>query len=123
MGKLARNSVQRNTILDITDWVNDNICESLNVAIVAQRSGYTNWHFQRIFKNAHGVSLGSYIRMRRLMLSARDLHMTNDTILDIAIRYGFSSQQAFTRSFKSIFKITPNAYRVAIIESKLFIYD
>lgn len=111
MDKLTRNELQKNIIFDITNWINENICENLSVAIIAKRSGYTNWHFQRIFKKAHGISLGGYIRLKRIMLSAKDLQFTDDTILDISIRYGFSSQQAFTRSFKAILKKTPKTYR------------
>jgi len=40
-----------------------------------------------------------------------DLRDTEQRILDIAVKYGFSSQEAFTRSFKSAYGLTPNEYR------------
>ena len=44
-------------------------------------------------------------------MAAIELRMTNASILDIAIRYNFDSQQTFSRAFKNYFRQTPAAYR------------
>ena len=42
---------------------------------------------------------GRYIRERKLLLAARDLRDTDQRVYDICLKYGFDSQQTFTRVF------------------------
>jgi AraC family multidrug resistance transcriptional activator len=56
-------------------------------------------------------SLGRYIRERKLLLAARDLRESNERVYDICLRYGFDSQQTFTRIFTRAFNQPPGAYR------------
>jgi AraC family multidrug resistance transcriptional activator len=58
-----------------------------------------------------GESLGRYIRERKLLLAARDLRESNERVYDICLRYGFDSQQTFTRIFTRTFNQPPGAYR------------
>lgn len=97
---------------DLTQWIDDNIEQELTLEIVAQKSGYTLWHLQRIFFFMQKIPLGSYIRERRLYFAAEDLHKTTQSILSICLKYGFSSQQAFCRSFKKKYGVSPSLYRL-----------
>ena len=56
-------------------------------------------------------SLGRYIRERKLLLAARDLRDTDQRVYDICLKYGFDSQQTFTRVFTRTFNLPPGAYR------------
>ena len=56
-------------------------------------------------------SLGRYIRERKLLLAARDLRDTDQKVYDICLKYGFDSQQTFTRIFTRTFSQPPGAYR------------
>ena len=58
-----------------------------------------------------GESLGRYIRERKLLLAARDLRDTDQRVYDICLKYGFDSQQTFTRVFTRTFNQPPGAYR------------
>ena len=51
-----------------------------------------------------------YIRERKLLLAARDLRDTDQRVYDICLKYGFDSQQTFTRVFTSTFNQPPGAY-------------
>ena len=68
-------------------------------------------------------SLGRYIRERKLLLAARDLRDTDQRVYDICLKYGFDSQQTFTRVFTRTFNQPPGAYRkrttVAPTEARL----
>ena len=55
-------------------------------------------------------SLGRYIR-EKLLLAARDLRDTDQRVYDICLKYGFDSQQTFTRVFTRTFNQPPGAYR------------
>lgn len=103
--------LQESVIREIILWIEQNLESRLSLDTVADRSGYTKWHFQRLFKNQTGLALGSYIRARRLSCSAVALRLTNDSIMDISLRYRFDSQQTFCRAFKKQFNLTPSEYR------------
>lgn len=107
----------KNIIQDIIFWIENNLEQPLSIDQVAEKSGYSKWHLQRMFKSITGQILGSYIRARRLTCTALALRLTNKPILDIVIQYQFDSQQTFTRAFKKQFKQTPANYRRAEIFS------
>lgn len=98
-------------MLDIITHIEDNLHSEISVQSVSQYSGYSPHHFQKMFAAVTGLSLGSYIRRRRLTKAAEKLKSSSERILDIAIDSGFESQEAFTRAFKGVFGANPNAYR------------
>lgn len=98
-------------ITDLTQWIDENIERDLTLKKISKKSGYTLWHLQRIFFSVQKIPLGCYIRERRLHFAAEDLHKTTQSILNICLKYGFSSQQAFCRSFKKKYGMPPNLYR------------
>ena len=61
-----------------------------------------------------------YIRKRRLNNASQALIYSDKQISDIAYDSQFESPEAFTRSFKSIFKVTPKEYREQRIERVVF---
>lgn len=98
-------------IVDIINHIEDHLHEELSVQDVARFSGYSSHHFQKMFAAVVGMSLGTYIRRRRLTKAAHRLATTNDRIIEIAQDSGLDSQEAFTRAFKSMFATTPKEYR------------
>ena len=64
-----------------------------------------------MFRAVTVQTLGSYIRERRLTLAAEALTLTQRPVFDIAMQYGFDSQQTFSRVFRRQFSQTPTAYR------------
>ncbi|GKT33975.1 Transcription regulator HTH, AraC- type like protein, partial [Aduncisulcus paluster] len=56
-------------------------------------------------------TLKDYIRKRRLSLSAYDLIYTEDGILHIAVKYGYSTYESYSRAFKKLYGIAPAHYR------------
>ena len=104
-------SVPQGFMESLLAWVDDNMQRPLRIEDVAKQSGYSKWYLQRMFTGWAGKSLGAYIRERKLQLAAADLKNTSDRILDISIRYGFDSQQSFTRTFGKKFNTSPGAYR------------
>lgn len=112
---MDNNALRKNIVNDILIWIEKNVDKPLNIETISDKAGYSKWHFQRIFKNVVGVSLGEYLLTRRLLKVSSDLKETDDKIMDIAVRYGFDSQQELTRSFKRILKSTPGKYRKNIL--------
>ncbi len=93
------------------DYMEKHIEEELTLEEVASYCAMSMYHFHRVFQDNIGMSVNSYIRKRRLTYAAQALVMTNRSVLDIAVQYGFSSQEAFTRAFKGMFHLPPKRYR------------
>lgn len=92
-------------------YIEEHLKEDFKVEEAASFGGYSYFHFHRIFEAVVGESIGSYLRTRRLNRASNDLIYSDKRILDIALEYRFESQEAFTRAFKKVFKLTPGTYR------------
>lgn len=102
-------------IQQVVDYIEQHLAldqaDQLSVARLAHELALSPWHFQRLFKSRVGDTLGNYIRGRRLTEAARLLRDTHYSIIDIAFQVGFNSHEAFSRSFKTTFALSPLQYR------------
>ena len=105
--------MSESVVNDIIKWLETQLQrnEGIKIDTIADKSGYSKWHLQRIFKDIKGCTLGEYVRKRRLLEAAKSLRDNDMSILDIALQYGFSSQATFTRIFKKHFNTTPAKFR------------
>lgn len=103
--------LQEEIIHSLTHWIDQNLDKNLSIDEVAAKSGYSKWHLQRMFRTVTKQTLGGYIRERRLTLAAEALRQTLRPVFDIAMQYGYDSQQTFSRVFRRQFSQTPTAYR------------
>lgn len=67
---------------------------------VARISGVSEFHFRRMFSYLSGMSLGVYIRNRRLSKAAMELQQGKERIVDLAVKYGYESADGFSRAFR-----------------------
>ena len=96
---------------ELVRWIEDNIHHPLKIDDIAQKSGYSRWHLQRLFREHQGETLGSYIRRRRLQRAAEELLEWEGMIEDLALKYGYDSVHTFCRVFKQSFGLPPGAWR------------
>ena len=68
-------------------------------------------HFQRSFIQITGIPVSEYIRRRRLTCAAYDLQNTEEKVIDIALKYGYGSPDAFTAAFKKMHGVNPAGAR------------
>lgn len=87
------------------------IREKLTVEGLAEGVHFSKYHYQRIFREIMGETVMGYVTRRRLFLAAQDLVETKDSILAVALKYGYDSHEGFTRSFKAHLGVTPKEYR------------
>lgn len=78
---------------------------------IAHLSGYSYPMFSRIFSILASYPLSEYIRLRKLTKAAIDLRETTEKVLDIAIKYGYESSDAFALAFKKFHSYTPSEIR------------
>lgn len=85
--------------------------EELTLLALSQKFNYSEFYITRKFKEISGMKFRDYLRRRKLAFALKDLRDSEKGILDIALDYGFSSHEAFTRAFKAMYGITPGEYR------------
>ncbi len=99
-------------MLDAIDaYIKSQSDEPLTLSDLAAELGYSEFYLSRKFREITGLQYRDYLRLRRLAFAFCDVRDRNDGLLDIAVRYGFSSHEAFTRAFKEAYGVTPTAYR------------
>lgn len=85
--------------------------EALTLRFLSRKLGYSEFHTTRKFKEISGMQFRDYLRRRRLAFALKEVRDSQKSILDIAFDYGFSSHEAFTRTFRATYGITPSMYR------------
>lgn len=90
--------------------------EGLCVNFVAKHIFLSPFYFQRLFFRLTQKSVGAYIRERRLTEAGNDIKM-GVSILDTAYKYGYTSQEAFSRAFKNFHGVTPSTAKKGTIIS------
>lgn len=85
--------------------------EAMTLRRLAHRLGYTESYVSRQFHAISGMHLRDYLRYRNLAFALKEVRDSGDTLLDIALRHGFSSHEAFTRAFRAAYGMTPSAFR------------
>lgn len=85
--------------------------EEITLKKFSDSLGYSEFYVSRRFKEISGMQFRDYLRYRRLAFALKDVRDTDKSLLDIALDYGFSSHEAFTRAFKEAYGITPSEYR------------
>lgn len=104
------------TIENMVNWVEENLEECPSLEEMSDFVGYSPCYCSTKFHEYVGVSFKDYILKRKLSMAAMALQKTNYRIIDIAIQYGFSSHEAFTRAFVRVYGYTPFQYRKLLPE-------
>lgn len=102
---------QLRAVTDAVEFIESNLEQELSTEVVASHVGFSPYYFHRVFTGVLGESVSEYIRKRRLSEAAHLVRSCDKPLLEIALLYGFESQEVFTRAFKKMFGITPGRYR------------
>lgn len=89
------------------DYIEENLDREISYDEVARIACCSTYYFQRIFSYVSGVSLSEYIRRRKMTQAAFELQRTDNKVIDVAHKYGYSSPTSFNRAFQSVHGIAP----------------
>ena len=92
-------------------YIEEHLTDDIDYSEVSKIACCSEYHFKRMFSFLSGIGLSEYIRRRRLTLAALDLKDTNLRIIDVAVKYGYDSADAFSRAFHSMHGILPSEAR------------
>lgn len=98
-------------IKETTDFIEDNILESITLDDIAENVNFSKFHLLRIWKGATATGIMEYVRRRRIALSLGDLLNNRNNIQFIASRYSLGCERTFNRAFKDEFGVTPAKWR------------
>jgi len=108
---LGSETMEINLMNEMIDYIEDHLTEEISYQKLSKIVGMNEFLMQRVFSLVAGISISEYIRKRRLSKALEEIQNTKETILDIAIKYQYSSAIPFTRAFKKEFGSTPSDYR------------
>lgn len=102
------------------DYVEQHLQSPIKIEDIARSAMTSKYHFQRMFHALTGFTVTEYVRNRRLTLAAEDLVGTEHKIIDIALKYGYESPEAFTKAFQRMHGVTPLAAKKMNVKLKAF---
>lgn len=92
------------------ELIEENLDGPIDVARLAQAALTSEYHFRRMFTSLSGLPVSEYIRRRRMTVAAAEI-VAGHTVLDVALRYGYGSPEAFNRAFRAMHGLTPSEAR------------
>ena len=95
-------------IQNAINYIEEHLTEAIDYDEVAKEAACSSFYLQRIFSILCGMTLGDYIRNRRLTLAGNELSAADDKVIDIALKYGYESPESFTRAFSRFHGVTPS---------------
>ena len=95
-------------IQNAINYVEEHLTDEIDFDLVSKEAACSNFYFQRIFSILCGITLGDYIRSRRLTLAGNELCGADTKVIDVALKYGYESPESFTRAFAKFHGITPS---------------
>jgi len=90
------------------DYIESNLTKDISLEEVSSQAHSSSSHFQLIFHVVMGLTVGEYIRNRRLSLAAQDLLQPNSRIIDVAMRYRYDTQESFSKAFTRFHGVSPS---------------
>ena len=90
-------------------YIEKNLTEEIGIEDVAKKAHMSASQFQRIFHVVAGFTVGEYIRNRRLSQAGLDLLLESSRIIDIAMRYQYSTSESFSKAFTRFHGVPPSA--------------
>lgn len=105
---------------DALGYIEDHLDGEIDYAAVAQTACCSQYHFQRFFVSLTEVPLSEYIRRRRLTQAALELQNTDIKVIDVAVKYGYASADAFARAFAGVHGLPPSKARAPGVVLKAY---
>lgn len=106
--------MENHIIQRVLDIIDNRITDRITLRELAEETGYSTSHLNRLFSGVTGITLMAYATRRKLQYALYDLGC-GERIIDIALKYGFETHAGFTRAFKKWFGCSPSLYRIHAI--------
>jgi AraC family transcriptional regulator len=95
----------------VMEHIEGHLDREIDVAGLARTAATSEYHLRRMFSALAGMPLSEYIRRRRLTVAGAEVLADRESLLDIAVRYGYGSGEAFARAFRAVHGVGPGEAR------------
>lgn len=109
--KTPRQKAEDQKFDSVTNYIYEHCTEKIILEKTAAFAGFSKYYFSRIFKEHYQMSFPEYIASLRVAKAAELLENSSLSILEIAMRSGFSNLSSFNRAFKEVNHCTPSQFR------------
>lgn len=99
--KLIQNSI---------DYIEENLKEDLSVDKLSELTGFSSYHYYRLFNAYVGMPVMQYVRRRRMLHGISDVVNKGKKIIDVAMQYGFNTHSGFSKAFNKEYGCSPSQY-------------
>jgi AraC family transcriptional regulator len=96
------------------NYMEEHLLDPISIEDIAIQASMSPFHFQRTFAILTDISVGEYLRRRRLTLAAQELSSNNCKIIDLAYKYGYDTPESFSKAFRRQHGVTPSDMRKGI---------
>ena len=90
------------------EFMEKTLTEEPDMEKIAGKAALSPFYYQRIFGALCGMTVGEYIRARRMTLAAQELARADVRVIDTALKYGYDSPDSFAKAFQRFHGITPS---------------
>jgi AraC-like DNA-binding protein len=97
--------------MSVCSYIDEHCTENLTLDDAASYSGFSKYHFTRLFKQFTGTTFYKYLNQKRITRAERSLSDMTLSVTDVAMSSGFTSMSAFIRMFKIMKGCTPSEFR------------
>jgi len=110
--------LQNEIIEAVLDYIEKNITENINLDLITEKSGYSVYHFSRVFSDTLGISLIAYVTWRKLQYALSDISQ-GEKIINVAVKYSFETHGGFAKAFKKCFGFPPSLGILHVTDNQL----
>jgi AraC family transcriptional regulator len=93
------------------EFIHEQFSDPLTLSIIAKVVGVHPVYLASSFRRYYRQSIGEYLRHRRVEFACHKIHMSDDSLVEIALAAGFANQSHFTQTFKRMTGLSPAKYR------------
>lgn len=99
-------------LMESLQYIEEHLCEDIRTNDIAAACHCSKSTLEKMFQCVNGISVHGYVMKRRMMHAAREIStQAGEPILTVAVKYGYSSHEAFARAFKEVWNCNPSEFR------------
>lgn len=99
------------TVWSVAAYVENRLEGPFDYEAMARQMGFSLAHLRDVYQRTTGTTLNRYVTERKIAHAAFALVHTEESILSIALRYGFTNPDTFTRVFRRVAGMNPQDFR------------
>lgn len=93
--------------------------DEIHMKDIANMLDVSPQYISKLFHNYYSMTFKQYLTKIRLEHAIYDMLHTTNSLLDIALDCGFSSQHTFINTFKKKYQMSPSKYKEKVLKEKV----